>query len=208
MAMGFQQKKKMKKNKNRQTKKFLVFDDQARMEYLTGFRKRKNERRKKAAEEKSERLKEEKREWKRKRKELLIKSQNYTGKKGQQLPEIESEIPCSSPVVHDLPSHTVTITDISEVDLAGQNGLRLGQNVFNEENESEKESENEKVAEKQTDVSLKRTLKKAKRKHEETLSHPRKKLKKQNFSHSQDVKFKRKRKLKINPKERRKIKKR
>ena len=30
--------------------------------------------------------------------------------------------------VKELPRHTVTITDISEVDLAGQGGLRLGKN--------------------------------------------------------------------------------
>ena len=30
--------------------------------------------------------------------------------------------------VKELPHHTVTITDISEVDLAGQGGLRLGKN--------------------------------------------------------------------------------
>ena len=30
--------------------------------------------------------------------------------------------------VKELPHHTVTITDISEVDLAGQGGLRLGRN--------------------------------------------------------------------------------
>jgi hypothetical protein len=32
------------------------------------------------------------------------------------------------PEILDLPQHTVTITDISEVDLAGHDGLRLGQN--------------------------------------------------------------------------------
>lgn len=33
--------------------------------------------------------------------------------------------------VMDLPSHTVTVSDISEIDLAGHGGLRLGVNKVN-----------------------------------------------------------------------------
>ena len=48
-----------RKPKNRQTKRRAVFDEDARREFLTGFRKRKNERRQKAKEQMEQQLKEE-----------------------------------------------------------------------------------------------------------------------------------------------------
>lgn len=50
----------VKKAKNKATKTAVVFDAAARKEFLTGFRKRKNERRKKAQEQIVKDLKEEK----------------------------------------------------------------------------------------------------------------------------------------------------
>ena len=46
-----QKRKKRKKSKNRETKVILKFDDSKRAEFLTGFRKRKNERKEKAKKE-------------------------------------------------------------------------------------------------------------------------------------------------------------
>ena len=45
--------------KNRSTKTSIVFDEAARTEYLTGFRKRKESRRKKAKEQMEKEIKEE-----------------------------------------------------------------------------------------------------------------------------------------------------
>lgn len=42
------------------------------------------------------------------------------------VPEIQHLL---DPTVYDLPSHTVTVTDVSEVDLTGKDGLWLGQNT-------------------------------------------------------------------------------
>ena len=50
--------KKRKKAKNRETKLHLKFDDSKRVEFLTGFRKRKNERKEKAKKENERLLKE------------------------------------------------------------------------------------------------------------------------------------------------------
>ena len=50
----------------------------------------------------------------------------YTGKQRQN-PEIDLK-EFIKPEVLDLPQHTVTITDISDIDFSGQDGLRLGQN--------------------------------------------------------------------------------
>ncbi|VDI56605.1 Hypothetical predicted protein, partial [Mytilus galloprovincialis] len=59
--MGFEKNKK-RQPKNRKTKTILVFDVKAREEFLTGFRKRKNERRKKAQDERKSQMKIDKKE--------------------------------------------------------------------------------------------------------------------------------------------------
>ena len=43
-----------------------------------------------------------------------------------QSPEIEQLV---KPEIFDLPEHTVTISNISEVDFVGKSGVRLGQNT-------------------------------------------------------------------------------
>ncbi|OWF46464.1 nucleolar protein 12-like [Mizuhopecten yessoensis] len=129
--MGNEKKKRAPRNK--QTKQTLVFDDNARLEFLTGFRKRKNERRKKAKDEKEIQLKEDRKEFKRKRKEMIEKSFFFKGRSKQKGPELDD---IGKPTVTELPEHTVTITDISVVDMVGHSGLRLGQNQFEEDQTS------------------------------------------------------------------------
>merc|ERR1711976_631212 len=58
---------KQKHRKNKQNKTFLKFDETARADFLTGFRKRKNERRKKAQEELQQQYKDEKKRIKEKK---------------------------------------------------------------------------------------------------------------------------------------------
>ena len=61
------------------------------------------------------------------RKELLLKSQQFRGRKRSKAPDLDDIDEVETSVV-DLPSHTVTVSDISEIDLAGHSGLRLGIN--------------------------------------------------------------------------------
>ena len=49
----------VRKAKNRSTKTMIVFDEKKRRDYLTGFRKRKEERRKKARVQLEKELKDE-----------------------------------------------------------------------------------------------------------------------------------------------------
>lgn len=95
----------MKRPKNRQTKSVLIFDEAARREYLTGFQKRKNQRRKQAKLENEKKIKDEKQALKQQVREMMQKSDRH------RLPEVEEFL---SSTVHDLPDHTVTITDMSD----------------------------------------------------------------------------------------------
>ncbi|GFR97989.1 ribosomal RNA-processing protein 17 [Elysia marginata] len=60
------------------------------------------------------------------------------GKGGSTVPEIEQLV---KPEVFDLPEHTVTISNISEVDFVGKSGLRLGQNTGFDKKEDADEEE-------------------------------------------------------------------
>ncbi|XP_052781415.1 nucleolar protein 12-like [Mya arenaria] len=136
--MGFDKKKKKLRKKNRQTKSTIVFDEKARKDYLTGFRKRKDERRKKAQEQVQRMIKEDRKLLKQKMKEFETVKTRY-----QQLPT-DLELIAERQVT-ELPNHTVTITDISDIDLAGHAGTRLGLNQVldsgSEHNDSEPEEE-------------------------------------------------------------------
>lgn len=115
-------KNKQLRPKNRKTKSMLIFDEMARKEYLTGFRKRKEERRKIAQEQVEKIIKEEKKLLRQKTKEFLeVKTRH------QVLPPDLEELIHKE--VNEMPDHTVTVTDISEVDLAGHGGVRLGWNT-------------------------------------------------------------------------------
>ncbi|XP_062616329.1 nucleolar protein 12-like [Saccostrea cucullata] len=157
---------KRRSKKNRKTKKILVFNEQNRIEYLTGFRKRKKERQQHAKEEREKRLKEDKKALKQQRKELLLKSQKYAGKRKSKVPELDDIEDVETSVV-DLPSHTVTVTDISEIDLAGHSGLRLGVNRVDEEEEKTEDDSVVKIS----DEKLKKSLKRLKKRQGEIDSH-------------------------------------
>lgn len=188
--MGFEKKKK-KQPKNRKTKTILVFDVKAREEFLTGFRKRKNERRKKAQDERKSQMKLDKKESKQRRKELLKKSMEYTGKRKKQNPEMDFKEFVKSEVL-DLPQHTVTITDISDVDFAGHGGLRLGQNKDSEHQIEEEEESTEETNEDGNKKPLDKKGIKALFRKKSTEQHMRKVYGKHkvNYTHAQDKKFK------------------
>ena len=80
------EKKTSKKNKRNKTS--IVFNEASRKEFLTGFRKRKNERRKKAKEQLEKEYKDEIKRAKIKAKEDVIRAKE-TGPSHQIVPEIK-----------------------------------------------------------------------------------------------------------------------
>uniref|UniRef100_V5IJY0 Nucleolar protein 12 n=1 Tax=Ixodes ricinus TaxID=34613 RepID=V5IJY0_IXORI len=96
----------MKKKRARRAPKkiHLIFDEDERRDFLTGFQKRKKERQKKAQEELKARVLEEKRRLRAEKREVL-----------QKLLE-DRPLPCSEddgePVTYDMADHTVTVTSL------------------------------------------------------------------------------------------------
>ena len=82
--------------KNKGNKTAIVFDEASRKNFLTGFRKRKNERRKKAKEQLEKEFKEEIRKAKQKAREDVLNAK-ATGASHQILPEVEHLIRGSKP---------------------------------------------------------------------------------------------------------------
>lgn len=171
--------KKPQKSKNRETKLFISFDENSRREFLTGFRKRKKERQRKAKQKLEEKLKEERREIRKEKREMFrTMMQNY-----KVAPEIKHLV---DPKEFDVDEHTVTVTDVSEVDITGQDGLRLGVNkgsVVNKHDEGKSEE-----AESETEADIKN-----RKYHEEKL---RRRIKKANDL-QQRIKAKQKKKHKL-----------
>lgn len=103
----------MKKSKGRRNKLNVVFDEKARVEFLTGFKKRKDARRRKAIEQELNSLHRQKKEVKRKRK---AEEQEQLSEADLILSKIEKNFEGeTSKTEYTLPSHTVTVTDLSNV---------------------------------------------------------------------------------------------
>ncbi|GIY90053.1 nucleolar protein 12 [Caerostris darwini] len=97
------------RRKPKQQKIHLIFDEKDRTEYLTGFRKRNLQRKVKKKQTLDAMLKEEKKKIKKNQKEAFhnaIISQ-------RQVPEIQHLL---EPVTYDLPDHTVTVSQINNMD--------------------------------------------------------------------------------------------
>lgn len=95
---------RIKKKKNQ-----IVFDEKERREYLTGFRKRKEERRRKARDELERQIKEEKKKQKEMRLEAMRKEREKAG-----LPTIDEIIEKNTKKI-ELQNHTITISDIDNL---------------------------------------------------------------------------------------------
>ncbi|XP_036614453.1 nucleolar protein 12 isoform X1 [Trichosurus vulpecula] len=120
-------KKKNKKDRDgSQGRLVLTFDEEKRRDYLTGFHKRKVERRKVALEEIRKKLKEEQRKLRDERhKEYLkmLKDREAALEEADELDQlVTSKTQC---VQYDHPNHTVTVTTISDLDLSGARRLGL-----------------------------------------------------------------------------------
>ncbi|XP_006118991.2 nucleolar protein 12 [Pelodiscus sinensis] len=104
----------------------VIFDEDSRREYLTGFHKRKVERRKVALEEIKRKLKEEQRKLKEERHKEYLKMLTEREEALEEADELEHLVTSQTESVSiDHPNHTVTVTTISDLDLSGARQLGL-----------------------------------------------------------------------------------
>lgn len=110
----------------------LVFDEKKRREFLTGFRRRKLERKKKAQEELQKQLKEERKKIKQEAREQYKKLLSH-----RDIPEIQNLL---SQQEYETEGHTISILELNVADLA-ENKALIGENKgVNEEDEDEKQN--------------------------------------------------------------------
>ncbi|CAJ1075801.1 nucleolar protein 12 [Xyrichtys novacula] len=135
-------------SKKRENKCIVMFDDKDRQEYLTGFHKRKVERRKAAVAEIRKKIKEEQirvREERHKEYIKMLKERTEALEAAED--DLEGNITSTKESVqYDHPNHTVTVTTISDLDLtgayllgpAGEQANGVGGDEDKEEEEEEK----------------------------------------------------------------------
>ncbi|NXN36859.1 NOL12 protein, partial [Rhinoptilus africanus] len=144
-AMG--RKKKMKGSGGREGRLVVTFDEERRREYLTGFHKRKVERRKAALEEIKRKLKEEQRKMKEERHQEYLKMLSEREEALDEADELEHLVTSRTESVNiDHPNHIVTVTTISDLDLSGARQLGLTTPV--EKSDGSEEEKGEEVANK------------------------------------------------------------
>ncbi|KAM9434260.1 nucleolar protein 12 [Clarias gariepinus] len=106
--------------KSRQSKCVVMFDDKDRHEFLTGFHKRKVERRKAAVEEIKNKLREEQKRVREERHKEYLKMLKERKEALEDADELDDVITSTSESLqYDHPNHTVTVTTISDLDLSG-----------------------------------------------------------------------------------------
>ncbi|KAI5618644.1 nucleolar protein 12, partial [Silurus asotus] len=106
--------------KNRQNKCAVVFDEKERQEFLTGFHKRKVERRKAAVEEIKNKLKEEQKRLREERHKEYLKMLKERKEALEDADELDDVVTSTTESLqYDHPNHTVTVTTISDLDLSG-----------------------------------------------------------------------------------------
>ncbi|XP_072890198.1 nucleolar protein 12 [Hemitrygon akajei] len=121
----------------------LTFSEEDRREFLTGFHKRKVERRKQALEEIKKKLKEEHKRVKEERRKEYLKMYKERQEALEEADELDQLATSKKESVqYDHPNHTVTVTTISNIDLAGSNLFLHCANQL-EENEEEQAQEND-----------------------------------------------------------------
>ncbi|KAM4652602.1 nucleolar protein 12 isoform 1-T2 [Discoglossus pictus] len=109
-------KRKQKKTPARE----LTFDEDKRREYLTGFHKRKLQRRKAAVEEIKRKIKEEQKKMREERHKEYVKMLKEREEALDEADELDRLVTSKTEsVLYDHPNHTVTVTTISDLDLSG-----------------------------------------------------------------------------------------
>ncbi|XP_044796819.2 nucleolar protein 12 isoform X1 [Bubalus bubalis] len=119
-------KKKKRDGDDRRQRLILSFDEEKRREYLTGFHKRKVERKKAAIEEIKQRLKEEQKKLREERHQEYLKMLAEREEALEEADELDRLVTAKTESVqYDHPNHTVTVTTISDLDLSGARLLGL-----------------------------------------------------------------------------------
>ncbi|XP_042636989.1 nucleolar protein 12 [Orycteropus afer afer] len=119
-------KKKKRDGDGRRSRLVLSFDEDKRREYLTGFHKRKVERKKAAIAELKQRLKEERKKLREERHQEYLKMLAEREEALDEADELERLVTAKTESVqYDHPNHTVTVTTISDLDLSGARLLGL-----------------------------------------------------------------------------------
>ncbi|XP_067875494.1 nucleolar protein 12 [Heterodontus francisci] len=107
----------------------LIFREEDRREFLTGFHKRKVERRKKALEEIKVKLKEEQKRVKEERHKEYVKMFKERQEALEEADELDQLATSKmESIQYDHPNHTVTVTTVSSIDLTAANFFSLGAN--------------------------------------------------------------------------------
>ncbi|KAL2775634.1 nucleolar protein 12 [Daubentonia madagascariensis] len=118
--------KKKRDGDDRRPRLVLSFDEEKRREYLTGFHKRKVERKKAAIEEIKQRLKEEQKKLREERHQEYLKMLAEREEALEEADELDRLVTAKTESVqYDHPNHTVTVTTISDLDLSGARLLGL-----------------------------------------------------------------------------------
>ncbi|XP_026852168.2 nucleolar protein 12 [Electrophorus electricus] len=132
-------------SKKRENKRVVMFDEEERQEFLTGFHKRKLERRKAAVLELENKLREERKRVREERHKEYIKMLKERREALEEADELEDVITATTESVHyDHPNHTVTVTTISDLDLSSSHLLEtLTSSNTTEGRQSEDEKEDD-----------------------------------------------------------------
>ncbi|XP_007519463.1 nucleolar protein 12 isoform X1 [Erinaceus europaeus] len=118
--------KKKRNADDRRPRLVLSFDEEKRREYLTGFHKRKVERKKIAIEEIKQRLKQEQKKLREERHQEYLKMLAEREEALEEADELDRLVTAKTESVqYDHPNHTVTVTTISDLDLSGARLLGL-----------------------------------------------------------------------------------
>uniref|UniRef100_A0A9J8DGT3 Nucleolar protein 12 n=3 Tax=Cyprinus carpio TaxID=7962 RepID=A0A9J8DGT3_CYPCA len=129
------------KPKKKQRKCVLMFDDKDRQEFLTGFHKRKVERRRAALEEMKSKLKEEQKRVRDERHKEYLKMLQERRQALDEADELVDAITATKESIqYDHPNHTVTVTTISDLDLSADRLLET-----DKRDEERKEEDGEKI---------------------------------------------------------------
>lgn len=132
-------------SKKRENKCIVTFDDEDRQEYLTGFHKRKVERKKVALAEIKKKIKEEKiRVREQRHKEYIMMLKERREALDEDGDDLEGAITDTTELMqYDHPNHTVTVTTISDLDLTQARLLGLEDEQVDGECEDENKPEGE-----------------------------------------------------------------
>lgn len=133
-------KKKKRDGGDRRPRLVLNFDEEKRRDYLTGFHKRKVERKKAAIEEIKQRLKLEQKKLREERHQEYLKMLAEREEALEEADELDRLVTAKTESVqYDHPNHTVTVTTISDLDLSGARllGVPVSEQVAGQGSEEE-----------------------------------------------------------------------